>query len=97
MTRGCITAEEAEYVVWARKGGRAGLRERPAVWRIAKRGTIFTSKPKDHSLNIYKDVTHLYRKRKNGKKKGRMEWATTLWVEGDSIQTLRTSREVSEY
>ena len=85
--------EEMRRTVWARKGGQAGARERPARWYIAKRGTIFRDKPLD-KVDIYKDITHLYRRRKSGKKKGRIEWATTFWIEGAHIQTLSTSIEV---
>jgi hypothetical protein len=87
--------DESVLSVWARKGGQAGLREKPAKWRVAKRGTIFFSAPDLSRIDLYKDVTHLYRVRKNGKKKGRKEWATTFWMQDRDVQILRTSAEVS--
>lgn len=88
--------EEMRRTVWARKGGQAGKRERPARWYIAKRGTIFRGSRPRKNVDIYKDITHLYRRRKSGKKKGRIEWATAFWIEGAHVQTLCTAAEVRD-
>jgi len=80
--------------VWARRGSTTGKRERPTSWRIAKRGTVFAREPDLCAIDLYKDVTHLYRHRQTGKKCGRKEWATTFWIGDTDVQTLRSTAQV---
>lgn len=66
---------------------------RPVVWRVGKRGTVFAEEPDPEDVDIFKDITHLFRDRTSGKKRGRREWATTFWVDGRDSQRLLTSSE----
>ena len=77
--------EEIETTVRARRNANS----RPVVWTVGKRGTVFASEPEIEDVDIFKDITHLYRDRTTGKKRGRREWATTFWVSG------RTRRDFS--
>jgi len=88
--------EELLTVVWACKGGRGGgvVHDRPSPWRIGKRGTVFSHKPDPATIDIYKDVTHLYRRKRSGKNRDRTEWGTTLWIEGSKTQTLQNPTQV---
>tara|TARA_Y100000389_G_C17378360_1_gene472924 strand:+ start:704 stop:1201 length:498 start_codon:yes stop_codon:yes gene_type:complete len=81
--------EETATSVLARRGDNS----RPIAWRVAKRGTVFSSEPRVEDVDIFKDVTHLYRDRTTGKKRGRREWATTFWVSDAGTQRLLTSSE----
>ena len=55
---------------------------------------MFSSEPSvEDDVDIFKDVTHLFRDRTTGKKRGRREWATTFWVSGARTQRLLTSSE----
>jgi hypothetical protein len=81
--------EETETTVRARRGETS----RPVVWRVGKRGTVFSAEPDVEDVDIFKDITHLYRDRTTGKKRGRREWATTFWVNDIHTQRLLTSNE----
>lgn len=81
--------EETATSVLARRGETS----RPIAWRVAKRGTVFSSEPRVEDVDIFKDVTHLFRDRTTGKKRGRREWATTFWVSDAAPQRLLTSSE----
>lgn len=81
--------EETETTVRARRGENS----RPTLWRVGKRGTVFSSEPDFEDVDIFKDITHLYRDRTTGKKRGRREWATTFWVKQRESQRLLSSCE----
>jgi hypothetical protein len=83
--------EETEQRVRAVK---RSLKEHPTYWRIGKRGTIFTEQPDAATVDLYKDVTHLYKHKQGGKRCGRIEWRTTLWIAGAESQIHRTTAEV---
>jgi hypothetical protein len=81
--------EESELTVRARRHERS----RPTVWSVGKRGTVFGSEPPAKDVDWFKDLTHVYRDKTTGKKRGRREWATILWVRGRDVQRLLTSGE----
>ena len=76
--------EELETTVAARRNSSG----KPVVWRVAKRGTVFEAEPAAAEVDWFKDLTHLYRDKTTGKKRGRREWATTFWVAGRRAQRL---------
>lgn len=86
--------EETLTAVLAVRGGRGGKRQQPSLWRIGKRGTVFSKTPHLSTVDLFKDVTHLYRQKKSGKRCGCTEWATTLWVNDAKIQLLQTPAQV---
>jgi hypothetical protein len=65
-------------------------------WMVAKRGTIFTegTLPADNDIQWFKDVTHVYRVKSTGRKRGRREWGTTLWVDGTPTQQPLSHKKV---
>jgi hypothetical protein len=86
--------EESVTVAWAVKHGRPRVREHAHPWHIGKRGTVFTNAPDPALLDLYKDVTHLYRDRQSAKKPKRTEWGTTLWIDNADFQELRSPAQV---
>lgn len=91
--RACLDGtvpEESVTVVWASRSAR----DRATPWRIGKRGTLFARAPDPEVVDIYKDVTHLYRRKRSGKNRDRTEWGTTLWIEGAKTQMLQTPAQV---
>jgi hypothetical protein len=82
--------EETQLTVYAKRG----LVGKSVVWSIGKRGTVFLQIPNTSStVDWFKDLTHLYRDKTTGKKRGRREWATTFWVETDAVQQILTAAE----
>jgi hypothetical protein len=87
------TIEEYARTVEARKTS-ATKKNYASTWRIGKHGTVFAREPDAAAIDLYKDVTHLYRQKRKTTKRGSLEWATTLWIEGATVQVLRTSSQV---
>jgi hypothetical protein len=75
--------EESPDVMMETVNGRGSLH---TPWLIAKRGTIFTKGNIPDDIDWLKDITHVYRVKSTGRKRGRREWGTTLWIDGAVAQ-----------
>jgi hypothetical protein len=85
--------EESSDVMMETVNGRGSLH---TAWLVAKRGTIFSQGgiPEDCDIDWLKDITHVYRVKSTGRKRGRREWGTTLWVEGAVAQRPLSHKKV---
>ena len=85
--------EESPDVLMETVNGRGSLH---SPWLVAKRGTIFREAelPSDGNIDWFRDVTHVYRVKNSGRKRGRREWGTTLWVDGMTAQRQLTHKKV---
>jgi hypothetical protein len=90
---GSLLPEESADVIMETVNGRGAQFTK---WMVAKRGTIFTegALPPDNAVKWFKDVTHVYRVKSTGRKRGRREWGTTLWIDGTPTQQPLSHKKV---
>jgi len=86
-----LLPEESSDVIMETVNGRGSLH---TPWLVAKRGTMFSKGAIPNDIDWFRDVTHVYRVKSSGRKRGLREWGTTLWIDGMPSQRALSHKKV---